>query len=166
MYQKLQTGRATPMDALLSDTIDSVNLYDFALPNKFGTAGFGSGGTQLVDVISVRPFDNVAVGDLIVNVTTTPNVATITEIVSSNLIRLSNDISAVAGQTYAVYRRSTGPATLYVGTVGANAELKVRTAGGDDIVLDNLVQGTTIPLQVVRVYNTGTANVSNIVALF
>ncbi len=154
------------METLLSDTIDSVNLYDFALPNKFGTAGFGSGGTQLVDVISVRPFDNVAVGDLIVNVSTTPNVATITEIVSSNLIRLSNDISAVAGQTYAVYRRSTGPATLYVGTIGAGATLKVRTAGGDDVVLDNLVQGTTIPLQVVRVYNTGTANVSNIVALF
>jgi len=166
MYQKLQTGRATPMETLLSDTIDSVNLYDFALPNKFGTAGFGSGGTQLVDQISVLPFDNVAVGDLVVNVTTTPNVATITEIVSANTIRLSNDISAVAGQTYAVYRRSTGPATLYVGTVGAGATLKVRTAGGDDIVLDNLVQGTTIPLQVVRVYNTGTANVSNIVALF
>jgi len=166
MYQKLQTGRATPMETLLSDTIDSVNLYDFALPNKFGTAGFGSGGTQLVDQISVLPFDNVAVGDLVVNVTTTPNVATITEIVSANTIRLSNDISAVAGQTYAVYRRSTGPATLYVGTVGAAATLKVRTAGGDDIVLDNLVQGTTIPLQVVRVYNTGTANVSNIVALF
>ena len=154
------------METLLSDTIDSVNLYDFALPNKFGTAGFGSGGTQLVDQISVLPFDNVAVGDLVVNVTTTPNVATITEIVSANTIRLSNDISAVAGQTYAVYRRSTGPATLYVGTVGASATLKVRTAGGDDIVLDNLVQGTTIPLQVVRVYNTGTANVSNIVALF
>jgi len=154
------------METLLSDTIDSVNLYDFALPNKFGTAGFGSGGTQLVDQISVLPFDNVAVGDLVVNVTTTPNVATITEIVSANTIRLSNDISAVAGQTYAVYRRSTGPATLYVGTVGAGATLKVRTAGGDDIVLDNLVQGTTIPLQVVRVYNTGTANVSNIVALF
>lgn len=154
------------MTTLLSDTIDSVNLYDFALPNKLGTAGLGSGGTQLVDVISVAPFDNVAVGDLVVNVTTTPNVATITEIVSANTIRLSNDISATSGQTYAVYRRSTGPATLYVGTVGAGATLKVRTAGGDDIVLDNLVQGTTIPLQVVRVYNTGTANVSNIVALF
>ena len=166
MYQKLQTGRATPMTTLLSDTIDSVNLYDFALLNKLGTAGLGSGGTQLVDVISVAPFDNVAVGDLVVNVTTTPNVATITEIVSANTIRLSNDISATSGQTYAVYRRSTGPATLYVGTVGAGATLKVRTAGGDDIVLDNLVQGTTIPLQVVRVYNTGTANVSNIVALF
>ena len=154
------------MDTLLSDTIDSVNLYDFALPNQFGTAGFGSGGTQLVDQISIAPFDNVAVGDLVVNVTTTPNVATITEIVSPNTIKLSNDISAVAGQTYTVYRRSTGPATLYVGTIGAGATLKVRTAGGDDIVLDNLVQGTTIPLQVVRVYNTGTANVSNIVALF
>ena len=166
MYQKLQTGRATPMETLLSDTIDSVNLYDFALPNKFGTAGFGSGGTQLVDVISVAPFSHVEVGDLVVNVTTTPNVATITKIVSANQITLSNDISATSGQTYAVYRRSTGPATLYVGTVGAGATLKVRTAGGDDIVLDNLVQGTTIPLQVVRVYNTGTANVSNIVALF
>ena len=154
------------METLLSDTIDSVNLYDFALPNKFGTAGFGSGGTTLVDQTSVNPFSHVEVGDLVVNVTTTPNVATITEIVSSNTIRLSNNISAVAGQTYAIYRRSTEPATLYVGTVGAGATLKVRTAGGDDIVLDNLVGGSTIPLQVVRVYNTGTNAVLNIVALF
>jgi len=166
MYQKLQTGRATPMDALLSDTIDSVNLFDYALPNQFGTAGFGSGGTQLVDVISVAPFSHVEVGDLVINAAASPNVATITEIVSSNQIKLSNDISVTSGVPYVVYRRSTEPATLYVGTVGANATLKVRTAGGDDVVLDNLVQGTTIPLQVVRVYETGTTNVSNIVALF
>jgi hypothetical protein len=154
------------MDALLSDTIDSVNLWDYALPNQFGTAAFGSGGTTLVDLLTFNPFNHVEVGDLVVNAAASPNVATITKIVSPNQIKLSNDISVTAGVPYIVYSRSTGPATLYVGTVGAGATLKVKTAGGDDIVLDNLVQGTTIPLQVVRVYNTGTANVSNIVALF
>lgn len=150
------------MDVLLSNAIDNINLNDVAVSS---TASVGSGGTTLIDVVAA-PFDNVAVGDLIFNGATSPNVATITQVISNQHIKLSNDISVTAGVPYSVLTRSTGPATLYVGTVGASATLKVRTAGGDDVVLDNLVQGTTIPLQVVRVYDTGTTNVSNIVALF
>ena len=46
MYQKLQTGRATAMAELLSDTIDNVNLNNVAVSS---TATPGSGGTVLVD---------------------------------------------------------------------------------------------------------------------
>jgi len=51
---------------------------------------------------------------------------------------------------------------LYVGTGGI---LRVLTAGGDDITLQNVANGTFIPIQVIRVFaSTTTAN--NIVALW
>ena len=51
---------------------------------------------------------------------------------------------------------------LYVGTGGI---LRVLTAGGDDITLQNVPNGTFIPIQVIRVFaSTTTAN--NIVALW
>ena len=166
MYQKLQTGRATAMAELLSDTIDNVNLYDVVVSS---TASVGSGGTALVDIILPAgagfPEEGVEVGDIVYNTAVTPNVATVVGI-NGNQLTLSNDISVTSGVPYRILSRTNSAATLYLGTVGASATLKVRTAGGDDITLDNLIQGTTIPIQVVRVYNTGTVNVSNILALF
>jgi len=51
---------------------------------------------------------------------------------------------------------------LYVGTGGI---LRVLTAGGDDITLQNVANGTFIPIQVIRVFaSTTTAN--NIIALW
>jgi len=51
---------------------------------------------------------------------------------------------------------------LYVGTGGI---LRVLTAGGDDITLQNVPNGTFIPIQVIRVFaSTTTAN--NIIALW
>ncbi len=109
----------------------------------------------------------VKVGDIVYNTASTPNVATVVGISpDGDTLTLSNDISVTSGVPYKILSRTNSAATLYIGTVGASATLKVRTAGGDDVTLDNLVQGTTLPTQVVRVYNTGTANVSNIIALF
>ena len=51
---------------------------------------------------------------------------------------------------------------LYVGTGGT---LKVRTAAGDDITFVNIANGTFLPVQVVRVFATGTG-ASNIIALW
>jgi hypothetical protein len=51
---------------------------------------------------------------------------------------------------------------LYVGTGGT---LRVFTAGGDDITLLNVANGTFIPLQVIRVFAT-TTTANNIVALW
>ncbi len=51
---------------------------------------------------------------------------------------------------------------LYVGTGGP---LKVRTAGGDDVTFENVQDGTFIPVQVVRVFATGTS-ADNIIALW
>jgi hypothetical protein len=54
------------------------------------------------------------------------------------------------------------PCTLYIGTGG---NLRVLTEGGDDITFVNVLGGTTLPVNVVRVFATSTT-ASNIVALW
>ncbi len=51
---------------------------------------------------------------------------------------------------------------LYVGTKG---NLKVLTVGGDEVTFTNIQDGSFIPVQVLRVYSTGTT-ASNIIALW
>ena len=51
---------------------------------------------------------------------------------------------------------------LYVGSGG---NLKVTTIGGDDVVFSNIQDGVFIPVQVLRVWATGTT-ASGIVALW
>jgi hypothetical protein len=51
---------------------------------------------------------------------------------------------------------------LYVGTGGT---LRVLTAGGNDITLVNVADGTFIPIQVIRVFSS-TTDAADIVALW
>lgn len=54
------------------------------------------------------------------------------------------------------------PCVLYVGGAG---NIRVMTAGGDDIVFSAVPVGTFLPVQVIRVYATNTT-ATNIVALW
>ena len=51
---------------------------------------------------------------------------------------------------------------LYVGTGGT---LKVTTAGGDEVTFTGILSGTFVPVQVIKVWATGTS-ASNIIALW
>lgn len=51
---------------------------------------------------------------------------------------------------------------LYIGTGG---DLKVLTIGGDEVTFTNFQDGSFLPVQVVRVFATGTT-ASNIIALW
>ena len=69
--------------------------------------------------------------------------------------------------TYDIYKGNVGgdtAFTLFVGTGGAASTLKVRTANGEDVTLNNVPDSSFIPLQVIRVFATGTT-CSNILAL-
>ena len=55
--------------------------------------------------------------------------------------------------------------TLFVGTGGAGSTLRVLTAAGDDVTLTNLPDSSFVPLQVVRIFATGTT-CSEILALY
>lgn len=54
------------------------------------------------------------------------------------------------------------PCVLYIGTGG---NIRVMTAGGDDVLFSNVLGGTFLPIQVTRVFATNTT-ASNIVALW
>ena len=51
---------------------------------------------------------------------------------------------------------------LYVGSTG---NLKVETVGGDEVTLVNVNSGTFVPVQVKKVFATGTT-VTNVIALW
>tara|TARA_R100000900_G_scaffold145687_1_gene132248 strand:+ start:2091 stop:2357 length:267 start_codon:yes stop_codon:yes gene_type:complete len=51
---------------------------------------------------------------------------------------------------------------LYVGVAG---DVKVTTAGGDDVVFTGILAGSFVPVQVIKVFATGTT-ATNIVALW
>lgn len=167
-YQKLQVGRATNMSSLISDVEDTVNLDNEILT---GRCAAGTTGTTIVDTantfIDANGNNLVNVGDLVVNTSSTPQASRITSVVSDTTIEVQTTGLFAATNDYRVLSQSDEPAVLYVGTVGSGTvTLKVRTSGGDDITLHNVVQGTFLPVQVKRVYATGTQNVSNVVALF
>lgn len=65
------------------------------------------------------------------------------------------DIAAVTGG-------SNNGCVLYVGGAG---DVKVLTIGGDEVTFSAVTGGTFMPVQVLRVYSTGTT-ATNIVALW
>ena len=54
------------------------------------------------------------------------------------------------------------PCVLYIGSGG---NIRVLTAGGDDVTFNNVLGGTFLPIQVTRVFATNTT-AFNIVALW
>jgi hypothetical protein len=67
---------------------------------------------------------------------------------------------------YEIYQGSTEPATFYVNPTSATNTLKVTTAGGDIVTFTNLIPGAFIPVQIKHVWDTGTANITTVTALF
>ena len=66
------------------------------------------------------------------------------------------------GDATAAPNTAQWPCVLYVGTGGT---LRVLTAGGNDVTLVNVADGTFIPIQVVRVFSS-TTDAADIVALW
>jgi len=54
---------------------------------------------------------------------------------------------------------------VYVGTATAGQTVKVKTVSGDEVTFTNVLQGTVLPVFVLRVFATGT-NATNLIALW
>tara|TARA_Y100000385_G_C12928263_1_gene565627 strand:+ start:193 stop:708 length:516 start_codon:yes stop_codon:yes gene_type:complete len=169
-YQKLQVGRATDMDRLKNNVEDCVNLNDvlFTFTSASGTSG--SNPQKVVGpantFVDADGNNLVEVGDLLRNETSAASLASrIVAIIGNDTVIVQTVGTFANSQNVTVLKGSDEPAVLYVGTAAAGATLKVRSAGGDDATFVNIQQGSFIPVQVKRVYNTGTT-ATNIVALF
>lgn len=151
------------MDDKQSDTENTVNLNDVA---KVGGYTRNSAGTATATIIQVSgadfPADGLQPGDLVVGTAGATRIIS----VQTNTLTLTTGV-VPTNSAFEVLSQSEEPAVLYVGTnPGAGAiTLKVRTEGGDDITFHNPPEGSFLPVQVKRVFNTGTT-VSDILALF
>ena len=106
---------------------------------------------------------NISGGDVVINAA--GEIAEILQVDSATQLTLI--APGLAAGTYDIYKgNKSGDSafTLFVGTGGAGSTLKVRTANGEDVTLDNVPDSSFIPLQVIRVFATGTT-CSNILAL-
>ena len=165
-YQKLNTSRAWKV--LPND--------DTPLPNVGGAKSISGAldllvpvsGDDLRFIPTFEPFsEGVKVGMVAVNVTTGVQTLVTGVNQSANLNQVTVDNNTVgfnAGDEIVFYDAVTSrsAAVLYVGTGG---NVRVLTAGGDDVVIVGVAAATFIPINVVKVFATDTT-ASDILALW
>jgi len=152
-YQKLQVERA--LEVIKSDTI---NIPNVAGPSVSGTTD-GAVPSKLVD--STASFTSNVLGYIVYNTTTGTGVATVTSVDSATVLTLSANIIGT-GENYTLYADDNQGCVLYAGSGG---NIRVLTAGGDDVIFDAVPAGSFVPVQVKRVFSNGTTP-TNTIALW
>ena len=154
-YQKLQAGEA--LAVIPSDTIRVPNPAAIA---NTGTAAAPTG-AQLVGT-GTEFTKTVAVGDIVYD-TTNSVVATVDAIVSDTVLTTSAAIAT--GASYVIYSQANNPSNGCVLYVGVAGDVKVKMAGGNDVVFKGATAGSFLPINVLQVFATGTT-ATDIVALW
>ena len=155
-YQKLQTERA--LTVIASDTI---NIPNVAGPVLSGTTSQAApAATTLVDDTQ----DFTAIQGLVGSIVyLTGGVATVTGIVNATTLTLSAGVANTGStESYTIYGDNNTGCVLYS---GAGGDIKVLTAGGDEVTFTGVAAGAFIPVQVLRVFATP-APPSGVIALW
>lgn len=152
-YQKLQAGRAL---AVINS--NSVNIPNVAGPSVSGTTD-GVGTSQLID--STASFDSNVLRYIVYN-TTAGIASVVTNVESATTLTLRDDIMRSSGENYVLYADTNPGCVLYAGSGG---NIRVLTTGNDDVTFVGIAPGAFIPVQVKRVFASGTTP-SDIVALW
>ncbi len=155
-YQKLQTSNAAI--AYTSDTENTINTRAVI---EDGSLNAGTTGTTIVDSTGLFVTKGVSIGDLVVNTTDGVASRVVKVIDEATLVVITTGLFA-SGDSYEIWQANAEAAVLYVGVGG---DLKVRTAGGDDVTFTDVPSGSFMPVQVIRVFTTGTT-ASAILALW
>jgi hypothetical protein len=162
---KIQAGRA--LNIINSDDAE----IPFPIVNSTGTDTAAPIGNQLIDNTKNFVTLNVVAGDIVYN-TTTGLAATVVApalVATPDTIELNASIFTGAGDNYVIYQSgamagggSNFGCVLYVGGIG---DVRVLTIDQDDVTFFGVQTGTFMPVQVVKVFATGTS-ATNIVALW
>ena len=154
-YQKLQTGTALAVTNSDNANIPFPAVVAQGVNNNVIT-------NELEDTDVNFNALNVQVGDVVYN-TTDGTAATVNQVIDDTRLLLNADIFTAAAKSYIVYANNNKEAcVLYVGTGG---NLRVVTAGGQTVTFASVLGGTFFPVQVLKVFSTGTS-AANIVALW
>jgi hypothetical protein len=159
-YQKLQQGRA----------INVIPSDDINIPSPSAVAAVGANQSTNPDYIENNDadfFKSVKVNDTVYN-TTSNQISYVVEIQSEKIVKIANPIFS-SGDEYKIFSTvdvRTEPCVLYIGTTASVTKtLRVLTADKDIVTLVAPAAGFVIPLQVLRVFETGT-DITDIVALW
>ena len=150
--------RIQPSRALAVYKSDNADIPYPAVATSGTTTAAGV--NQLIDAGKNFSALQIYPGNIVYN-TTTGASATITDVSPATPTTLTLNANIFIGaQAYIIYQSSpmaggqnTG-CVLYVGTGG---DLVVTTAGGDYVGFVNVQNGSFLPVQVVKVWNAGTA---------
>ena len=151
-YQKLQVGTGV---AVVKN--NSINIPNVSGPSVSGTTD-GVDTSKLID--STASFDSNVLRYIVYN-TTDGTASVVTNVDSATTLTLKNDIMA-SGENYVLYADTNPGCVLYVGTGG---DLRVLTSSGADLTFVGIPDGSFLPVQVKRVFSTGT-DADNIIALW
>ena len=157
-YQKLQASRA--LAVIPSDTVDIPNPPTLAISSTTSSAA----PNKLIDLTGDFVNRGVKIGDIIYNYSGA-YAATVTAVDSATQLSIAPAPGIAPAAAYDLYASSDTPnngCVLYVGVAG---DVKVTTAGGDDVTFTGVLAGSFIPVQVIKVFATGTTS-TNIVALW
>lgn len=160
-YLKLQQGRA--IDVIPNDKINIPS------PSAVSAVGVNEASGYVIQDSTKDFIRSVKIGDTVYN-TTTSQVSTVSSISDIDTVTVVDDIFN-GGDGYKIFSTTdvkTEPCVLYIGRTNQDVEntLTVLTADGDVVTLYNPAEGFVLPIQVRRVFSTGTDNVLNIVALW
>lgn len=144
-YQKLQVERA--LEVIPSDTINIPNVSGAVLSGT--TSQPAPAATQLVDDTQDFTLIQGLVGSIVY---LTGGVATVTGITNANTLDLSAGVANTgATEDYTIYADANQGCVLYT---GAGGDIKVLTAGNDEVTFTGTAAGAFIPVQVKRVFAT------------
>jgi len=116
---------------------------------------------KLVGAAGTTFTTSVEVGNIAVN-TTDNTMTNVTAIDSDTVLSVADNIFTTS-EGYTIYKQpETGGAILYVGGAG---DIKLTTSSGSILTFSGLNAGTFVPVQTVKVFNTGTT-ATNIIALW
>jgi len=155
-YQKLNTSRAWEVSPSDFGPIPQVMVKDSELTVV---------STPTTDTITVdAAIDLVKLGIVrgMVVVGTTGAVSTINSVNGNTITIKGTTVAYPVASSFTIYGGSNNGCLLYVGDSG---DVKVMTAGGDEVVFANVAEGFVLPVNVIQVFATDTT-AGNIIALW
>jgi hypothetical protein len=123
--------------------------------------------SQLVDTAATFVTNSVRTGDIVYNITDS-TAATVVSVTNQTTLVLNADIFLATAKSYVVYQASAQTTIGNQGCVlyiGGSGNVTMTTNGTDTVTLVGLNGGQFVPVQVVKVFATGTT-ATNIIALW
>jgi hypothetical protein len=158
-YQKLQVS-----SAIRVIPSDNVNIPNPSSPNVEGAIQAKGPNDQIQFTEDILEGTEFKRGAIIIN-TTAGIIGTIESVVAPGVAAVDNDFYTGSSNNDAIiiYADENEGCIIYMGNTANGASIHVETASGQQVVYENVPQGSFLPVQVVRV-NAGLTTVEDLIA--